>query len=67
MNSAGNEFWLHNTKLYLKDELNKKVYEKNLIVYPKNGGAIFTNKRRILKQDSVIDLNTGGDLKLLAI
>ncbi len=60
MNSKGNEFWLSETNFYLKGDCIKKFYEKNTIVYPKNGGAIFTNKRRILKQDSVIDLNTGG-------
>ena len=30
------------------------------IVYPKNGGAVFTNKKRVLLKPSVIDLNTGG-------
>ena len=59
MNTLGNELWLKKTKLYLRDEVTR-IYERNTIVYPKNGGAIFTNKKRILQQDSVVDLNTGG-------
>lgn len=35
-----------------------KFFDKNSIVFPKNGGAIFTNKKRILWQNSVVDLNT---------
>lgn len=42
MNSKGNEFWLSETNFYLKGDCIKKFYEKNTIVYPKNGGAIFT-------------------------
>ena len=29
------------------------------VVFPKNGGAIFTNKKRILQTESLVDLNTG--------
>lgn len=60
MNTEGNELYLTITNNYLKDDNSKKVYLKNTIVYPKNGGAVFTNKKRILAQDSVVDLNTGG-------
>ena len=35
-----------------------KFFNKNSIAFPKNGGAIFTNKKRILLQNSVVDLNT---------
>ena len=59
MNTPGNEVWLHETKLYLKSD-SARTYDKNTIVYPKNGGAVFTNKKRILQQDSIVDLNTGG-------
>ena len=38
----------------------KKIYKKGTIVFPKNGAAISTNKKRILGQDSVVDLNTAG-------
>ncbi len=57
MNTNGNEIYLIYTDNYL---CTNKYYPKNTIVYPKNGGAVFTNKRRILKYDSVVDLNTGG-------
>lgn len=60
MNTVGNELWLTKTEQYLKDPRPKKFFLKNTIVYPKNGGAVFTNKKRILAQDSIVDLNTGG-------
>lgn len=59
MNTVGNEINLTITNSYLK-ERPKKVYTAGTIVYPKNGGAVFTNKRRILVRDSIVDLNTGG-------
>lgn len=59
MNSEGNEKFLQNTSLFFTGSKGK-VYPKNTIVYPKNGGAVFTNKRRLLVKDSVVDLNTGG-------
>ncbi len=59
MNTQGNEVFLIHTNNYLK-QIPRKVFMKNTIVYPKNGGAVFTNKKRILKFDSVVDLNTGG-------
>ncbi|MCR4573020.1 MAG: restriction endonuclease subunit S, partial [Lentisphaeria bacterium] len=48
------------TNSYLSSNAPQKYYLKNTIVFPKNGGAVFTNKKRILSQDSVVDLNTGG-------
>ena len=60
MNTVGNELWLTKTEQYLKDPMPKRFFLKNTIVYPKNGGAVFTNKKRILAQDSIVDLNTGG-------
>ena len=54
MNTVGNELWLTKTEQYLKDPRPKKFFLKNTIVYPKNGGAVFTNKKRILAQDSSI-------------
>lgn len=59
MNTTGNELFLINTESYLKSS-NPKCFLKNTIVYPKNGGAVFTNKKRILSQNSVVDLNIGG-------
>lgn len=61
MNTPGNETYLSFTEQYLSPEINQpRVFEKGTIVYPKNGGAVFTNKKRILAQPSVVDLNTGG-------
>ena len=58
MNTIGNETYLYNTQNYITNHT-KKVFQKNSIVFPKNGGAVFTNKKRILIEDSVVDLNTG--------
>lgn len=59
MNTEGNEKVLRITNLFLKEKAGK-TFPAGAIVYPKNGGAVFTNKRRILATESVIDLNTGG-------
>ena len=59
MNSAGNEIVLHNSNNFLKTPHSYNLFSKGSIVYPKNGGAVFTNKKRILGQDSLVDLNTG--------
>jgi type I restriction enzyme S subunit len=58
MNTEGNELYLSKTSLFV-EKTNKKIFPKGSIVYPKNGGALLTNKKRILAQDSVVDLNTG--------
>ena len=58
MNTFGNEIYLKTSKSFVIRP--SKVFFKGTIVYPKNGGAVFTNKKRILAQDSVVDLNTGG-------
>lgn len=57
MNAEGNEILMHQTLLYLASA--KRTFPKGSIVFPKNGGAVATNKKRILKDDSVVDLNTG--------
>lgn len=59
MNTIGNELYLNVTNNFVTKE-KCRTFLKNTIVYPKNGGAIFTNKRRLLAQDSIVDLNTGG-------
>ena len=58
MNTVGNEIHLCHTQNYLTNSP-KKIFQKNSIVFPKNGGAVFTNKKRILIENSVVDLNTG--------
>ncbi len=56
MNLPGNEKELRNTSFYLRTA--QKIFPKGAIVFPKNGGAIYTEKKRILAQNSVIDLNS---------
>lgn len=56
MNIPGNEVYLKYTNLHIQTP--QKIYPKGAIVIPKNGGAIFTGKVRILAQDSVIDMNS---------
>lgn len=56
MNLVGNELFMKNTSLFVNNP--KKVFPKSSIIFPKNGGAIYTEKKRILACDSVIDLNT---------
>ena len=60
MNQQGNEIWLQKTSSFLKKSERTRTFFRGTIVYPKNGGAVFTNKRRLLNQESVVDLNTGG-------
>ena len=60
MNAAGNEIVLCNSNSFLKFPDSMKLFSKGAVVYPKNGGAVFTNKKRILGQDSLVDLNTGS-------
>ena len=56
MNLDGNELYMRNTSLFVKSP--KKIFPKGSIIFPKNGGAVYTEKKRILDCDSVIDLNT---------
>ena len=61
MNRSENKKYMRSTDLFLHNTPEKKrTYSKGTIVYPKNGGALLTNKKRILVTDSVVDLNTGG-------
>ena len=56
MNLIGNEKYMTNTPFFISSPL--KIFPKGSIIFPKNGGAVYTEKKRILKVDSVIDLNT---------
>lgn len=60
MNVLGNELYMNKVSLYLSDSAKYKVFPPDSIIYPKNGGAVFTNKKRILTVNSLIDLNTGA-------
>lgn len=59
MNSSENQKYMRHTEHYLKTTP-KKIFKAGSIIFPKNGGAVFTNKRRFLVRDSIVDLNTGG-------
>ena len=58
MNTEGNEKYLMTSNLYYVGGQGK-IWDSGTIVFPKNGGAVFTNKKRILIKKSVVDLNTG--------
>ncbi|HAI1305408.1 TPA: restriction endonuclease subunit S [Escherichia fergusonii] len=64
MNLEGNEKFIFSTKntisKNLADEYKIKISEPGTIIFPKIGGAIATNKRRILVQDTAIDNNCLG-------
>lgn len=64
MNLPGNERaittargWLLNSAL---TELRARLIPAGTIIFPKRGGAIATNKRRVLARPCVVDLNTMG-------
>lgn len=58
MNRKANQKVMTDTDLYVRES--RKFFPKGAIVFPKNGAAIATNKKRILGQDSIVDLNTAG-------
>ena len=60
MNVKGNEQFMRKTSLFLRPNAKYKLFPKNAIIYPKNGGALLTNKKRVLIKDSLVDLNTGA-------
>ena len=55
-----NNLYMENAKNWVGEKYSRQVMPKNTIIFPKNGGAILTAKKRILTQDSLVDLNTGG-------
>ncbi len=60
MNAVGNEKLMVHAKHFINSLYTGKIFPAGTIIYPKNGGAALTNKRRVLITDSAIDLNTGG-------
>lgn len=59
MNTLGNETIMKVVDIYVSTKFQKKIVRKKSVIYPKNGGALLTNKRRIVLDDCLIDLNTG--------
>jgi len=64
MNTEGNEVYLRKSKINLSandcKKLKLKTYPAGTVVFPKRGGAILTNKKRILSKESAFDLNLMG-------
>lgn len=64
MNAPGNQKFMNSSAISLSeaavDELGLSVYPENTVVFPKRGGAILTNKKRMLSKPSCFDLNTMG-------
>ena len=60
MNTKGNELNMTVAFSFINESYNGKIFPAGTIIFPKNGGAVLTNKRRVLTEDSVIDLNTAG-------
>lgn len=59
MNLPGNEKYLTTSTKYVSEQTASHVIiQKNSIVFPKNGEAVGTNKKRITTQETTIDLNT---------
>ena len=64
MNLPGNEKYIHSAQNYIDEmaiaRMRAKVHPPGTIIFPKIGGAIATNKRRILLRPSAIDNNCLG-------
>ena len=64
MNTYGNEVYMKEANLNLtQDEVNSlkvKLFPKGTVIFPKRGGAILTNKKRVLSSFSGFDLNIMG-------
>ncbi|OXA74853.1 type I restriction enzyme, S subunit [Flavobacterium aquidurense] len=66
MNLTGNEIRMNTSNIKLTEEevskLKIKIYPKGTVIFPKRGGAILTNKKRLLSKDASFDLNVMGVL-----
>lgn len=64
MNLEGNEIYIEKANNYISKEVAKKykikVHPAGTVIFPKIGGAIATNKRRIIKIPTAIDNNCLG-------
>ena len=64
MNILGNEYKItrsvNTVSRDVAHNLGAYVFQKNAIIFPKVGGALLTNKRRMLLQDTCIDNNLMG-------
>lgn len=60
MNTPGNETHMIHANSFISKEYSGKIFPAGTTIFPKNGGAALTNKRRMLVVPSAVDLNTGG-------
>ena len=69
MNKLGNETYMFYSDIALDldviDKLGLRIQNKGTVIFPKRGGAIGTNKKRILAQPSAYDLNIMGVYPLI--
>lgn len=58
MNLLENHYEIKYSSRFIEKESDNKLIPKNSIIFPKRGGAILTNKKRlVLKQNILVDLN----------
>ena len=64
MNSPGNEKYISRAENYLDEEdltkIKAKPFPVGTIIFPKVGAALLTNKRRLLKVETIVDNNIMG-------
>ena len=59
MNLQSNERIMNEANTFLTEKYKGKLTPYPSVIFPKNGGAVFTNKRRFLNKPALIDLNMG--------
>ena len=64
MNLQGNETWMRSANNYVsgetRQELGARAFPAGTVIFPKVGGALHTNKKRLLVRDSLLDNNVMG-------
>jgi len=64
MNAPGNERYMKNSNNWIHDDLlpilKAKPFPKHTVIFPKVGGALLTNKKRLLSRESLVDNNIMG-------
>ncbi len=57
LNLPGNEREIKSSRSYVNADVAKNLIPKGAVVFPKRGGAISTNKKRVTVRDCCLDLN----------